>query len=289
MDYGIDVSNYQGSSINWNAVRGNGISFTSVLLTDGTNFLNPDATNQVNGARSAGIACGGYHYARPVDIGSQVNTFVDQLSARGLLDDGSLLPMLDMEADGFGDPNGFVSEFINQFRARTGTDIIVFANLNWLTHVINANLWAGDGVWIWLSLYNGDPGNLGGYSHPRVALHQHTDQGVVPGINGYVDRDETINGVSLTDLLVKKGDDFLMALEEWKQERIFDRVMSMSQGVEGQSFAGDQFVNEQGQRDALAAQVKAISDKVDSLSSQVAALAQQIKPTEAHSQDAAEA
>ena len=66
------------------------------------------------------------------------------------------------------------------------------------------------------------------------------------------------------------GGGFLMALEQWKQERIFDRVLSMSQGVAGQNFDGDQFAREQAQRDALAAsveklaqQVQALSDKID--------------------------
>ncbi|AHH94712.1 glycoside hydrolase domain-containing protein [Kutzneria albida] len=66
--------------------------------------------------------------------------------------------------------------------------------------------------------------------------------------------------------------DFLMALEPWKQERIFDRILSMSQGVDGQDFDGAQFAREESERRALAdavaklsQQVQALSDKIDAM------------------------
>jgi hypothetical protein len=43
---------------------------------------------------------------------------------------------------------------------------------------------------------------------------------------------------------------FLMALADWQQQRMFDRILSMSQGVAGQNYDGDQFAREQTQRAA---------------------------------------
>jgi GH25 family lysozyme M1 (1,4-beta-N-acetylmuramidase) len=63
--YGIDIASYQGTAIDWAATRGNNISFVSVKVTEDTDYTNPAATAQANGARSVGIAAGGYHFARP--------------------------------------------------------------------------------------------------------------------------------------------------------------------------------------------------------------------------------
>ncbi|GGM64687.1 glycoside hydrolase [Longimycelium tulufanense] len=201
MDYGIDISSWQGTSINWGAVRDHNISFTSVKVTEGTGYVNPCADAQVAGARSVGIAVGGYHYAHPGSVTVQVDHFVAQLDARRLLGSGSLWPMLDMEESGFGDPNPFISEFIRLFRERTGRPLLVYANLSWFTARLRPDEWVGDNA-LWLALYNGDPANTEGYAHPRLALHQHTSQGNVNGFPGFVDRNVTVGGWSVGQLVL---------------------------------------------------------------------------------------
>jgi len=214
MDYGIDISNYQGSAIAWQAVKDDGISFASILQTDtnadGSPFVNPYAGVQADGARSVGIVTGGYHFARPgrpyVD---QVGRFISQLERNGLLSGGSLIPVLDMEVT---DPNTnpltrttpdeFVANFKAEFTRRTGIGLIVYANLSWWQTLLHPDQWADDRTWLWLALYNGQPADTGGWTHPRLAIHQSTDKGVVPGFIGLVDRDETVNGFSLADLTI---------------------------------------------------------------------------------------
>ncbi|GAA1292099.1 GH25 family lysozyme [Saccharothrix xinjiangensis] len=53
VDYGIDISSWQGSAIDWNAVKSNNISFASVKVTEATGYINPAATAQVDGSGSA--------------------------------------------------------------------------------------------------------------------------------------------------------------------------------------------------------------------------------------------
>lgn len=65
------------------------------------------------------------------------------------------------------------------------------------------------------------------------------------------------------------GDDFLMGLEQWKQDRIFDRILSMSQGVAGQNFNGPQFEAEQ-------ARLNVVIQKMEALEAAVAALAAKV-------------
>ncbi|NUT48940.1 MAG: LysM peptidoglycan-binding domain-containing protein [Saccharothrix sp.] len=192
-DYGIDISSWQGSAIDWNAVRGNNISFASVKVTEATGYVNPHATAQVDGARGVGIHTGGYHYAHPGNVSGQVAHFVAQLNARGLLGSGSMRPMLDMEHHTFtGDPNGFIAEFIREFRAQSGRrELLVYANQYWYTRRLRPDEWADDAVILWCAQYNGDPGNVD-YAHPRLAIHQHSQEGIVPGFTGFVDRNATI-------------------------------------------------------------------------------------------------
>lgn len=201
VDYGIDVSSWQGSAIDWHAVRAHNITYNSVKLTEGTTYTNPLATSQVDGARSAGIATGGYHYARPDDVAGQVDHFAASLAARGLLDRGSLWPMLDVEHDGFGDPDGFTAEFISRFRDRTGAPLLVYANQHWFTRLLHPDEWADESVLLWVAQYNDNPGHPD-YAHPRLAIHQHGNQGHVDGISGHVDLDVTVNGRSRSAFVI---------------------------------------------------------------------------------------
>jgi GH25 family lysozyme M1 (1,4-beta-N-acetylmuramidase) len=238
MDYGIDISNYQGPSIDWAQVKGNGIQFAMVELGDGIDFENPYMQQQIDGARSVGIVTGGYHFARPVDVNSQVTLFVNRLHARGLLDRGSLYPMLDIEAGGL--TGDFVHQFEQDFHSLTDVPLVVYATTDYFTHVLHAERWLNDKVLLELAEWNGDPGNISHYLHPKVALHQHTNQGVIPGITGYVDRVETVNGYSLANLTI--GADMSGMVEIWKNQSTGDVARLFENGVMT-SIAGSDYEN----------------------------------------------
>ncbi|GAA0632109.1 hypothetical protein GCM10010174_61370 [Kutzneria viridogrisea] len=281
MDYGVDVSNHNAVN-DWAAVRGNGITFASILLTQGDYFASPDAAAQVSAARAAGITPGGYHFGDPnVSVAANVSAFVTRATALGVLSPGSFLPMLDVEqssADGItwtaDTADAFVRDWIAGVRAATGVRrIAVYANLSFWQGLLHPDAWADGDTYLWLALYNGSPGDTGGYTHPRLALHQHTDQGNVPGVAGSLDRDVTVGSFTLSDLTLTPaadtGGDLLVALEQWKQDRIFERILSMSQGVAGQNFDGDQFAREEQERQALAKQVTDLATAVADLAAKV--------------------
>ncbi|WP_020668913.1 glycoside hydrolase family 25 protein [Amycolatopsis nigrescens] len=200
-DYGIDISHYQ-SVEDWKAVRDNNITYAVLKVTESTDYVDPTSAGYADGARGAGVAAGGYHFARPVDVGAQVAHFADRLSERGLLGSGSIWPALDLEAEGFGDPNAFARDFIAQFRERTGVrGMLVYANLNWFTTILRPDEWADDGVLLWIARYNGDPGNPG-WAHSRLAVHQHSSTGSVPGIPGSVDRNATVGSYGVASFTI---------------------------------------------------------------------------------------
>lgn len=197
-DYGIDVSHHNDVQ-DWNAVRGNGITYALLKVTESVDYVDDASAGYADGARGAGVAAGGYHFARPGDVGAQVAHFADRLGERGLLAPGSTWPALDMEAEGLGDANGFIADFIAGFRQRTGVHgMLVYSNLNWFTDVLRPDDWADDGVLLWIARYNGDPGNPG-WSHPRLGIHQHSNEGNVPGIAGGVDRNATVGEYGLAN------------------------------------------------------------------------------------------
>src|SRR5690242_12046355 len=114
--------------------------------------------------------------------------------------------MLDMEADQLrSGANAFVADFIARLRATAGVRrVLVYANLDWWTHVLTPDQWADADVLLWIARYNGDPAHPG-WSHPRLALHQHTNTGNVPGIDGNVDRDATVDPYTLSQLILDGG------------------------------------------------------------------------------------
>jgi len=109
--------------------------------------------------------------------------------------------MLDMEAAELRPgANAFVPEFIARLREATGVRrVFVYANLDWYRNVLRPAEWADPDVLLWIARYNGDPGNPG-WTHPQLALHQHTQRGNVPGISGNVDRDATVGSYALAQL-----------------------------------------------------------------------------------------
>lgn len=212
MDYGIDISNHN-TITNWSAVRGNNITFTSVLLTQGDYFVSQPATNQVSSARAANITVGGYHFADSnTSVSANVNAFTARAKAVGVLGTGSFLPMLDIEADphdgiswNSSSANSFIAEWIREFRSATGVaPVAVYADLSFWQTVLHPDQWADSQVFLWVALYNGDPGNTEGWSHRQLALHQHTKNGVVPGVTSNVDRDVTVNGFTVLALTIGK-------------------------------------------------------------------------------------
>lgn len=223
-DHGVDLSSHNSVG-NWADVHTDGITFASVKLSQGNYYRSPIAAGQVAGARSVGIAAGGYCFGDPRDgAQSNVDLFVGIGRQLDVFSPGSFLPMLDVEDDpGDGiewDPttaNTFVPQWIALMRAETGIrDVAVYANLDDWENLLRPNEWADDHVFLWLAEYNGQPGTVG-WSHRRLAIHQHTSQGNVPGIQGFVDKNVTINGFSVDDLILRaqQREDDDMACSVW--------------------------------------------------------------------------
>jgi GH25 family lysozyme M1 (1,4-beta-N-acetylmuramidase) len=133
---GIDVSNHQGSAIDWPQVAGAGYSFSFLKASEGTTFT--DATYALNrsGANAAAIPIGAYHFARPAGTNdvtltasgiAQADHFVDVAQPRG----GDLPPVLDLEVTGGLSVTSLVTwtqAWVTEVTARTGVEPLVYTS-----------------------------------------------------------------------------------------------------------------------------------------------------------------
>jgi hypothetical protein len=74
---------------------------------------------------------------------------------------------------------------------------------------------------------------------------------------------------------------FLMALEQWKQDRIFERILSMSEGVAGQNYDGDQFAREKLERQQMQAKLDALTQQVQAMTTKLEAALSAVTPAPA--------
>ncbi|MDG4825011.1 GH25 family lysozyme [Asanoa sp. WMMD1127] len=192
---GIDVSHYQGA-INWEAVADSGVDFAYAKATEGTGFTDPTYVTNRSGARANGIYFGAYHFGRPDqgDPRGQANRLVD--TSRYSSDGTTLPPMLDIEWSA-SQPTCFglstsamvswISQFLDQVRARTGQKAMIYTNPNWW-NPCTGNSTAFGSYPLFHSRDADTPGALpSGWS--RFTLWQWTSSGSVPGVSGRVDRD----------------------------------------------------------------------------------------------------
>src|SRR5436305_840643 len=90
---GVDVSNYQGSSIDWPQVAAAGYTFAFAKASEGTTFTDATYASNRTGTRSAGLLLGAYHFARPAGTNdatiaasaiAQADHFVDVAQPRAV-------------------------------------------------------------------------------------------------------------------------------------------------------------------------------------------------------------
>lgn len=94
---GYDVSYYQGN-FDWQAAKNGGIAFGFARISDGTGYIDPKFDANWSGMKAAGVLRGAYQFFEPAgDEVAQANLVVSKI---GMLGDGDLPAMIDVEATG---------------------------------------------------------------------------------------------------------------------------------------------------------------------------------------------
>ncbi len=97
---GVDVSSYQGSTINWSQVKTAGYVFAFAKATEGVSITDADfVTNMVNG-ENAGVKMGAYHFAHPEDNTATAEASHFLSVAGSYIKSCELPPVLDFETTG---------------------------------------------------------------------------------------------------------------------------------------------------------------------------------------------
>ncbi len=198
---GIDVSTYQGT-IDWAAVKGAGIEYAFIRVSDGLNSPDAKFASNWSKAHTAGVLRGAYQFFRPSqDPIAQADLLIH---AMGTLASDDLSPVIDVEAaDGLSATKvaAAVHTWIAHVQAATGRTPIVYTGFYFWRDSVGA---ADDTTSpLWHAQYTSA-------SCPNIAppwnqwaFWQYSSTGSVAGISGNVDMDR-FNGTR-ADLLALAG------------------------------------------------------------------------------------
>lgn len=180
---GIDVSSWQPGDVT-ERVAGD---FAIVKVTQGTSYVNPSSTTQLQAAVRSGKEIGVYHYAGGADCTSEADYFLSH--ARPWI--GKAVLALDWEQNqnsAWGNAQ-WSTCFVRRVKARTGVTPMVYVQQSALWQVAgarqeNAGLWVAQYASMSPTGYQNVPWRLGADGE---AMRQYTSAGLLPGYAGYLD------------------------------------------------------------------------------------------------------
>jgi len=202
---GIDVSSYQGGSIDWSSVKSSGRSFAWAKATGGTGVVDGDFTvNEING-KAAGVYMGAYHFAYP-DLnppGAEASYFWSEAGGYIKKDGRTLMPMLDMEEFTGLDGNSSYTTWANDWCA----SVVSYAAANGVAihpmlycSACKAGYFTSSITGLpWIADYNGEDAETGTpwstcsgdnvWGSGVWNVWQYSSTGAVSGVSGKVDED----------------------------------------------------------------------------------------------------
>lgn len=193
---GIDVSEWQGE-IDWEKVKEAGIEIAYIRASEGNNYIDPDAIRNYNGAKANGIKVGFYHYLTATneqEATQQAEFFVSTI--KGLNIDCRLA--MDFESFGglsIAEINNISEIFLQEVQTLSGKEVIIYSDAYNARRIFSEELAEKYPIWV-ADYYVSEPedGNWDVWDG-----FQYTDEGIIEGIDDYVDRDYFTNGVLLSD------------------------------------------------------------------------------------------
>ncbi|WP_189929898.1 lysozyme [Streptomyces sulfonofaciens] len=187
---GHDVSSHQGS-VGWPTARANGARFTYVKATEATSYTNSYFTRQFNGARSAGMLHGAYHFALPDrSSGKSQAAYFVRHGGRWRADGWTLPPALDIERDPYStrtcyglSRSGMVSwirSFSDEVNRRTGRRPVIYTSTRWWNTCTGGSRAFAAQHPLWVARYAASAGALpAGWAY--WTFWQYADGGSLPG------------------------------------------------------------------------------------------------------------
>ncbi len=179
--HGIDVSHHQ-SYINWDSVIGHNFSFVYIKATEGEQFVDSMYQRNWQESRRVGIKRGAYHFFRPsLSATLQADNFIAQVH----LEDGDLLPVLDLEVLDNVPIQDFIFRaklWLTQIENHYGVKPIIYTYFKFYNKYLAGQL---EDYPIWIARYNNKSPKLA--NRLQWTFWQHQCEGNIAGINTLVD------------------------------------------------------------------------------------------------------
>ncbi|MCW7944714.1 hydrolase [Streptomyces hygroscopicus] len=188
---GHDVSSHQ-KDVDWARAKANGAAFVYVKATESTAYRNPYFGPQYNGARSAGIIRGAYHFAVPdQSSGAAQAAYFVRNGGAWRADGWTLPPALDIEYNPYGKDAcyglsktamvGWIKSFSDEIKRETGRRPVIYTASRWWNVCTGGSRAFASGHALWLAGHDPAEGGTlpGGWS--SWTFWQYDNGGSLPG------------------------------------------------------------------------------------------------------------
>ena len=183
---GIDVSMWQGE-IDFELVKQSGIEIVYIKATEGQRYIDPYFEINYENAKEAGLKIGFYHY---LIARNEEETKLEAEHFARTISDKTVDCKLAMDFESFGELNIYkinnISKvFLEKVKELTGKEVVIYSDESNAREVFSQELTRYP---IWIAEYEVEkPGNNVKWNN--WVGWQYTDEGIISGIEGYVDRD----------------------------------------------------------------------------------------------------
>jgi lysozyme len=234
MIHGIDVHGAKGA-IDWERVSGFDVSFAWVKASEGKTFDDERFAQNRQAAKAAGIRLGAYHYARPDNNSPREEAEHFLHVAKPVA--GELLPALDYE-----EPKAralapstlvrWADEWLEIVEAAIGARPIFYSFPSYISSEMGGGgLALGENL-LWLASFGPNDGDVHSVSpvgvFQKIAVHQFTSKGHVPGVRGNCDRSLLLD--SSLDAITYRGHASKVKFELWDDERKLTESRAVAAG-----------------------------------------------------------
>ena len=192
--FGIDVSHWNGN-VRWGDVNPSEVHFVWSKISQGVDYTDPNAQQNLQGCRENGIRVGGYHFPSPQIGGSgdpkrEVQDFLKYYG--GSIPAGDMVPVLDLEAGVKGDPahnRQWALEWLQELENETGLRAVVYTAKWYVYSYLKNDVGALKDYPLWVADYT-KPQKDGGRYEPdgncgwdEWAIWQWSSKGSVAGLS----------------------------------------------------------------------------------------------------------
>jgi lysozyme len=194
---GVDVSGANGTNINWAQVHKSGRHFAVCKVNEGDLLEKTTSKARIDAIRKVGMVPGGYAYIHPKPGRTGAQEFHLHWAAAqkvGLYKPGDMRPVCDFEASGFAANSAgiahtlaYVRSWVDECVRVTGRHPILYTGFFWRDNCGDPN--ERMGCQLWYPSYPTLRSVPRAWGPAGVAIHQYSEKGSVPGIQGAVDLD----------------------------------------------------------------------------------------------------